>query len=497
MDIVLFSVRVILFGVFGLAGVTKLADLAGSRKAMEGFGLPPGLAAPAGLALPLVELAIAVLLLPLATSWWAALAGLGLMLAFIGGIIVNLRQGRRPDCHCFGQLYSAPIGRETLVRDGIFAALAAVLVLAGPDNQGASLGGWVGDLSTTERMLLTGEALLFVGVTALAWVVVQLLQQQGRLLLQLETLGASPGARARPPMPEIGLAIGTPAPAFELPAVDDSRLSLDDLRSENRPTLLIFADAHCRPCQALMPEVARWQKEHADAVTIAVVSRGSMEDNAAKAREHGLECLLVQQRDEVAAAYASLPTPSAVLIRTDGTIGSQGAVGPDAIRTLVARLIGKPLSVPSPVPNGHAAAPSEPSRIGQPAPDVELPDLDGVPVRLADFRGEAVLVLFWSPECGFCQRMLGELKAWEATPSAGAPRLLVVSRGDVEANRAMGLHAPVLLDHRLATGQAFGTRGTPAAVLVDAEGRIASDVAAGMTAVLAMLHLQPASTQPA
>lgn len=494
MDIILLITRMILVGVFGLAGITKLADLDGSREAMKGFGVPLRLAAPAGLALPLVELAIAALLLPLATSWWAALAGLGLMVAFIVGIFYNLHQGRRPNCHCFGQVYSAPIGRETLIRDGTFSALAALLVVAGPNDQGASLFRWVGDLSTTERVLLAGELVLLVGVAALAWVVVQLMRQQGRLLLQLETLGANPGITSLASMPEIGLPIGTPAPAFELASVDGGRVNLDDLRAEDRPTLLVFADAHCRPCQALMPEIARWQQEHSDAVTIAVVSRGAMEDNSAKAREHRLERMLVQQTFEVAEAYASLPTPSAVLIRADGTIGSQGAVGPDAIRTLVARLIGKPLTVPSPAPNGHA--PSS-SRIGQPAPDVELPNLDGVPVRLADFRGEEVLVLFWSPDCGFCQRMLGDLKDWVARPPAGAPRLVVVSRGDVETNRAMGLRAPVLLDQRLATGPAFGTSGTPAAVLVDAEGRIAFDVAAGMTAVLAMLHREPAMARPA
>jgi peroxiredoxin/uncharacterized membrane protein YphA (DoxX/SURF4 family) len=498
MDVGLLIARLILAGVFGLAGVTKLADLDGAREAMRGFGVPSRLAGPAGIALPIVELAIAVLLLPLATSWWAALTGLALMLAFIAGIVVNLRQGRRPDCHCFGQVYSAPIGRETLIRNGIFAVLAAVLMLPGPDIQGASLAGWLGDLSAAERVLVGGEVLLLVGMGALAWVVMQLLRQQGRLLLRLEGLEASPAAAAaRPPVPEIGLPIGTPAPGFALEAVGGGRVSLDDLRVPGRPTLLIFADADCTPCNALMPDIAHWQRDHADAVTIAVVSRGTREANAAKAREHELIHVLVQQDHEVADAYASLPTPSAVLIRADGTIGSQGAAGVDAVRTLVARLAG--MHAPA-VPGGNGArqvpAP-EPSRIGQPAPELELPDLAGEPVRLADFRGEEVLLLFWGPDCGYCQRMLPNLTAWEANPPVGAPRLLVVSRGGVEPNRAMGLRSPVVLDQGLAVGRSFGTRGTPAAVLVDAEGRIASDVAAGMTAVLGLLHREPVASRPA
>ena len=76
MDTLILLMRLGLAAVFGLAGVTKLADLPGSRTALEGFGLPKRLAAPAGIALPLVELAIALVLLPVSTSWWGALAGL-------------------------------------------------------------------------------------------------------------------------------------------------------------------------------------------------------------------------------------------------------------------------------------------------------------------------------------------------------------------------------------------------------------------------------------
>jgi thiol-disulfide isomerase/thioredoxin len=93
-------------------------------------------------------------------------------------------------------------------------------------------------------------------------------------------------------------------------------------------------------------------------------------------------------------------------------------------------------------------------------------------------------VLFWNTGCGFCQQMLPELKEWEANPPEGAPQLLVVSAGYEEANREMGLTAPVLLDQQFATGRAFGASGTPSAVLVDAEGKVASEVAVGASAVL-------------
>ena len=109
-------------------------------------------------------------------------------------------------------------------------------------------------------------------------------------------------------------------------------------------------------------------------------------------------------------------------------------------------------------------------------------------IKLADFRGPSTLVLFWNPACGYCSRRHGDLKAWKAGPGAlpQAPRLLVVSTGDPHANRAMDLRSPVVLDEGFATGRAFDATGTPSAVLVDARGRIASDLAVGAPAVLVL-----------
>jgi peroxiredoxin len=125
-------------------------------------------------------------------------------------------------------------------------------------------------------------------------------------------------------------------------------------------------------------------------------------------------------------------------------------------------------------------------KIGDPAPALTLPDLSGKTINLSDFRGRNTLVLFWNPGCGFCQQMLDDLKAWESSRPKGAPQLLIVSTGTVEVNQAMGLRAPVLLDQNFTAGRAFGANGTPMAVLVDAKGRIASEVAAGGPAVLAL-----------
>jgi thiol-disulfide isomerase/thioredoxin len=180
-----------------------------------------------------------------------------------------------------------------------------------------------------------------------------------------------------------------------------------------------------------------------------------------------------------------------VLVRPDGTIGSPVAGGAGEIRRLLGEIAN--IELPEPVgagtvENGAASGDDAPEHasVGEPAPDVSLPNLAGATVRLSDFHGHPTLVLFWSPSCGFCQRMLPDLKAWEAASPRKAPRLLVVSSGTVEDNESMGLRSPVVLDQGFRTGSMFGANGTPSAVLVDAEGRIASGVAVGADAVLTL-----------
>jgi hypothetical protein len=69
---------------------------------------------------------------------------------------------------------------------------------------------------------------------------------------------------------------------------------------------------------------------------------------------------------------------------------------------------------------------------------------------------------------------------------------LVVSTGTEEANRQIGLSSTVVLDQQFSAGRAFGASGTPSAVLVDTEGRIASEVAVGAPAVLGLAGVSQA-----
>src|SRR5918911_2402278 len=210
MEILLLLARLLLAVVFVVAGLAKLADRAGSRQALVGFGLPAVLAAPLGLLLPLAELAVAVALLPTTTAWWGALGALALLLLFVVGIGFNLARGRTPDCHCFGQLHSEPVGRPTLARNGILAAIAGFVVWQGQHNAGLSAVSWLGTLTAAAWVGLIVGIIVLGLLAAEGWLLAQLLQQNGRLLQRLETVESHLGIVNSGPAQ--GLPVGAPAP---------------------------------------------------------------------------------------------------------------------------------------------------------------------------------------------------------------------------------------------------------------------------------------------
>src|SRR5215207_7503388 len=97
MGTALLITRLLLALVFATAGVAKLADRAGSRRAIIDFGVPAFLAAPLGIMLPLAELLVAAALLSPATTWWGALGALALLILFMAGISFNLARRHKPE----------------------------------------------------------------------------------------------------------------------------------------------------------------------------------------------------------------------------------------------------------------------------------------------------------------------------------------------------------------------------------------------------------------
>src|SRR5215208_919776 len=485
MDEALLLARLLLAAVFAVAGAAKLADVAGSRAAVEGFGVPTRLARPIGTILPLAELATAVLLLPAATGRAGAIAALGLLLAFSAGIAASIARGEAPDCNCFGQLHSEPVGPKTLARNFALAMVAGFVVVAG-DDAGPGLYEAIADLSAGATAALAGgivlAALLGLGFSTY----LQLLRQHGRVLLRLEALEGALRSRGIP-VPEAaaeplvaGLPVGSQAPEFSLPGLHGDTVTLASLRAAGRPVMLVFTDPGCGPCKALLPRIGQWQREHADSLTIALISRGDAEEMRAETSEHEVAVVLSEIERETSTAYMADATPTAVLVGRDGTVGSAPAGGETAIAALVERTI-----APLDVVRVPAALPVQ---AGDPLPEMPVvQDLEGNEVSLADeLGGDERMLVFWNPGCGFCQRMLPDVHSLETEAPDVAASLLFVSTGAPEANREQGLPSTVVLDDAFAVGRAVGATGTPSAMRVHGDGRVASEIAVGADAVLAL-----------
>src|SRR5918995_69236 len=291
MDVLLLAARLILAAVFVVSGISKLFDLSGSQAAMRSFGVPERFTRAGGIALPIAELVIAVLLIPAATAAWGALLALLLLLVFVAGISYSLSRGRKFDCHCFGQLTTSEIGPPTLIRNGVLAVLAAFVAYSGfvNGNPGLALTDVFGDLSAFEWIMLVIGVILLAAVAGVSWLLVHLLGQNGRLLVRLDRIEAAlEDADIEIPdddeddeedeeEEDEGLPFGAPAPAFSLSGLYGETMTLDALRATEKPVLLLFTDPSCGPCNAMMGDVGKWQRDLSEKLTIAVVTRGSLE----------------------------------------------------------------------------------------------------------------------------------------------------------------------------------------------------------------------------
>ena len=477
MSTALLCVRLFLAAVFALAAVTKLADVRGSRAAVAGFGVPDRWAVPLGTLLPVAELAVAAALLPAGSAREGALGAAVLLGLFIAVMARSMARGEAPECHCFGQLHSEPAGPRALARNLALAALATFAAAAGWSDAGPSALAWIGGLNGTGAVALASGLGLAALAACSAWALLALLRQNGRIMLRLEALEAQldpSAARPSPAAPHRGLPLGAPAPAFALEGLSGDSATLESLVSVDAPLMLVFTDPECGPCNALLPQIAQWQRELRGRLTIAVLTSGSEREYRAKVREHDIVSVWLDEGARVYNAYRVSGTPSAVLIDGRGRIASAVAGGTPAISALIAD-VARP---------AHAARPAAPG-VGSPAPALELADLTGELVPLVDADRDT-LVLFWNPSCGFCQRMLDDVRAFERSSPSGAPRLLLVSSGSVAENERLALRAPVALDPAFAAGAAFGSTGTPSAVLVDRRGNVASEFAVGASQVLAL-----------
>jgi len=124
------------------------------------------------------------------------------------------------------------------------------------------------------------------------------------------------------------------------------------------------------------------------------------------------------------------------------------------------------------------AAPSAPSGlIGQPAPDFVLPAVAGSNVRLSEFRGQPVVISFWSSRCSDCAAQLTAMDRYYGTYRSAGLIVLGVSVEDDQQRAIDYAHAhaasfPLLLDNTKGVSRSYGIERLPTTVLIDRAGHV-------------------------
>jgi peroxiredoxin len=129
-----------------------------------------------------------------------------------------------------------------------------------------------------------------------------------------------------------------------------------------------------------------------------------------------------------------------------------------------------------PTASSGAAEPEQ----GRAAPDFTLPDLQGKPVRLSDFRGQAVVIDFWATWCPPCIFQVPELNKLAAAHREKGDLAVIGVSVDVEGPAVVAPWAEenavaytiVFGDEELAAQ--FGVFGFPSVVVIGPEGELDS-----------------------
>ena len=150
---------------------------------------------------------------------------------------------------------------------------------------------------------------------------------------------------------------------------------------------------------------------------------------------------------------------------------------PNTLLLWVGLCLAVPVSAAPPLPEmSHTFTTLKPAKA---AKNFTLPDLDGKPQRLSDYRGKVVLVNFWATWCPPCRREMPSMERLSqrlkdqpfvilGINQQEDPERVFVFTAQVDPSPSF----PILFDRNSKVDNAWGVLGLPASFIVDQKGRV-------------------------
>lgn len=135
---------------------------------------------------------------------------------------------------------------------------------------------------------------------------------------------------------------GHQAPAFSLPALSGSKVSLEE--SRGRPVILNFWWSGCVPCRTEMPMLQRFADQHPDVSLLLIDSSDSPQAARAFAQSMGVKApVLMDQDGSTMAAYHVAYFPTTIVVGPDGVqrFVHTGEVDEGALAQQISNLSGR------------------------------------------------------------------------------------------------------------------------------------------------------------
>ena len=291
-----------------------------------------------------------------------------------------------------------------------------------------------------------------------------------------------------------GLAPGAPLPDFELRTIDGERFRRSQVTA--RRSAILFLSAEDEGSKAVVDTLRSIAAKRKSLPKLIYVIDGGVTNETIASwlgRVPKQVTALLQEETEVATVLRANGTPSAYIFDAQGL--TQGRLRTGAVAILEA--LGIPQgSIPLAARKANGLRPHSQSTQrtyrglpdGSPAPELELPLLTGGTWMGASGPGRTRLVLFWSPDCPPCQRMIPDLvsaaRTWNGFDAT------IIANGSAEENLELSnasLSIPIALQSRQEASRAFHVLESPAAVRISPEGTIVGAPASGVQAIWSLI----------